>query len=307
MHEEAILNSAHSVLGPLGKVITIGDVKAVFNSTTAANANESYRCADGKCGVALTAVIIVPKKIDRKTSPASHFRAPSGHKSGCVRVASPTSQTPVQPANGSLPASPASFGFPVVWVDSLAASGNAKTHGANPALNTPVGPGSPGSTRQRGTAGTGTSKSRSKVLSMFAAAWKGMNAATQKNTLLQAPWNTGGTYYSAFNNLSYAKHDVLTLGTKIHVGTISSVTDTGTVYKILLAEKNGLNGEALILEVMKADLIAAAGAQLNTALALLSATPPATAMFAYVLGAFSGSGKTLRLQVPHPHYLHMVS
>jgi hypothetical protein len=306
MHEEAILNTAHPALGNVGDTITILDVTAVFNSTATANATTSYKCANSSCGVALTAVIVDNTKIGRKTSPSSYFRAKGSHTAGCSRKSSPSASTLVAPVVIKLPANPKKSNIPAVWIDSLqpqVSSNNNK----NIAINNPNSPSSNYPTQQRSTVGAGTSKGQSQLLSKFVSAWKSMNVPTQQNTLLHAAWNTGGNYHTAFNILNYASsQDALNVGTKIHVGTVKSVFDNGSMYLISLDEKNvGGKGEDLIVSVLKSNLAGASGANLRNQLSNLSVNLPGSKFFIYVLGSFNESGNTLNLEVVHPHYLYL--
>jgi hypothetical protein len=305
MHEEAILGTAHPVLGPVGEIIDIGHVKAVFASTQAAKAL-TYNCADENCGVVLTAVIVDATKAGRKMSPSSYFRAQIKHKPGCVRVSSAPGSTTAQPGNANAPASPSNSGVPMVWIDSSIA-------GSNRGSNKNVVPGSgltSSSTRisrQRSNTGAGVSKSRSQRVRLFVEAWKTMNASVQMSTQFVAPWNPGGTYHSAFNILSYQNRpDILSIGTKIHVGTLQGVTDTGAEYVISLVERNmGGKGQTVELTITKADFTEQADARLLAELAALSLALPTNKIFVYALGEFLGSGGTLRLKLPHRNFLHL--
>lgn len=108
----------------------------------------------------------------------------------------------------------------------------------------------------------------------YAIEWVGMTTHEKQTDALQAPWNPGGTYFSAFHPISYYPSvDVTTLGEKIFVGTFSSAIKSKTGYVITLAEKNS-SGEQLWVWVQgHAFAFGAAGQALQQLLANCVASP----------------------------------
>lgn len=304
MHQQAVLVTGHSTLGGAGAPVGIDDIERLYPTTTAANIGIAYRCANPNCAVPVIAVITKVAKKGRKNSPSSYFRANRSkpHIKGCSRAPVPPGNAVPAPATTVTPASPNRTKIPTAWVDPLArANGMSGGSGSNSTTGTP----SSGSQGTRSSNGTGTSQGHSQMVEGFAKQWLSMNSTTQKATPLTAPWNPGGTYYSAFHPIKFRSTiDVSNTGQKLYVGVLDSVVNTATGSVITLHEQNS-SGAALEIFVTSAIfLFGAAGSSLRTKLSSLASAPKPIQIF--VLGTFSGANKgTLSLSIPHPHYIHI--
>lgn len=243
MHQQAILTTNHAVLGSVGTPVSITALEKLFTTSAAANNGIRYKCADPLCGVRVKAVITVLAKKQRKNSPSSYFAAKgASHVKGCTRMPKPNMPTmpPLSGLNGS--ASPNRSARPVIWVDPRNLSA---TTVSNPTTTVGSGMGIGGSGQGRSTHGSGTTQGRSQMVESYAIEWLGMTTHEKQSEALQAPWNPGRTYFSAFHPIwFYTSADVTTLGEKIFVGTFKSAIKSKTGYVITLAEKN-LTGEEL--------------------------------------------------------------
>lgn len=302
MHDLAVLKSAHALLGPLGKVISISEVEKHFASSQLAN-TASFLCADSACGVKVTAVIVKPKKMGRKKSPSSYFKARGGHGAGCSRTANPASTyhapAPVQPA------SPVKAPYPTRWIDPTVAAPSSS--GGIPAANANPGTGS-SSRSGRSHSGTGQSQSSSQSTERYARSWMGMNSSERTQTPLIAPWNPAGTYHSAFEQLQTGSCNVLTPGTKrFFVGTIKSAKKFKTGYVISLHEQTSAK-QNIEIWIKNAALSpgSLAGQQLATELkALESQKYPIAGRMVVALGEFDDhwiSATKLVKSMPIEHY-----
>jgi hypothetical protein len=55
MHERAILTSTHASLGLAGDLVFIASLEELFKTSADANAAATFKCADGRCGVKVSA------------------------------------------------------------------------------------------------------------------------------------------------------------------------------------------------------------------------------------------------------------
>jgi len=245
MHQQAILTTNHPTLGGAGTLVSIAALEKLFNDSDAANNGAGYKCADPNCGVRVKAVITVLAKLTRKNSPASYFAAKgTSHVKGCTRMPKPSVVSPPLPTTGTGTASPNRSARPVIWIDPrnhVASAGWTPT--AMPGGGAGAGSGSGG----RGSSGSGTSRGSSQMVESYAIEWLTMTNHEKQSELLQAPWNPGGIYFSAFHPIWFYKTtDVTTLGEKIFVGKFKSAMKTKTGYIITLAEKNSSGDELWI-------------------------------------------------------------
>ncbi|ALV07716.1 hypothetical protein DES44_1202 [Roseateles depolymerans] len=233
MHDQATLVKGSGRVGAPGTEVTIEAVEAVYTSSSAANAAETFCCAG--CGVSVIAVITDQTKIGRKKSPTSYFRAtPVSHKPSCrppTAVSKPT--TASRP--GTKPASPTKASLPTAWDDSPDTTTGPATKGGAGSTSG-AGPGARSGTSM---SGAGTSRSKSKRVERFAAEWKTMPPATRAATELLAGWNAGGTYDSAFFDLSaFLLAGASPTRTAIYRGTIANVRKGTSGYILTLVEKH---------------------------------------------------------------------
>lgn len=304
MHQQAVLATAHPILGGVGAPVSINDIEKLHTTTTAANAGIAYYCANQNCGVPVIAVITKVAKKGRKNSPSSYFRAkPSRpHIKGCSRAPAPLGIAVPTSAPTVAPSSPNRTKMPTVWVDPLAhASGISGGSGSNSSTGTP----SSGSHGTHSSSGTSTSQGHSQMVEGFASQWLSTSSATQKATPLTAPWNPGGTYYSAFHPIKFRPTiDISTTGQKLYIGVLNSVVNTAKGSVIKLLEQNS-DGAILEIFVTPATfLFGAAGSSLNSKLSSLASAPKPIQIFA--LGTFSSANNgALSLSIPHPHYIHI--
>jgi hypothetical protein len=122
-HQEATLTGGNPQLGAAGTAVTITKVEQFFSDSHAANNGIGYRCSD--CNVAVKAVITIPTRSGRKTSPSSYFRASRScpHHAGCKRGMREV-ESPSRTTGGTRPASPTKALHPTKWTASpLFASG----------------------------------------------------------------------------------------------------------------------------------------------------------------------------------------
>lgn len=304
MHQQAILVTSNANLGSAGTPVNIDDIEKHYTNTVTANAGIVYKCADPNCGVPVIAVITKLTKVTRKSSPSSYFRVKKSnpHIKGCTREPSP-SVTTTQPQGSAVnPASPNRTNVPAVWIDPLTHSGGTVGDGeSDGATGTP----SSGSHGTRNNSGSGTSQGRSQMVESFAKKWFAMNAQTQRASPLTAPWNSQGTYYSAFHAFAYHQtSDVSTTGQKIYAGVLKQVRITTSGYIVSLSEVNS-GGEALEVFVPSSVLrLGTPGATLNSKLGGLTIASKTTQVFA--LGTFDRLNiMTLSLSAAHPYYIYI--
>jgi hypothetical protein len=305
MHQQAILTTSHPVLGNIGDPVTIVAVEQLFATSPAANNGIGYKCADANCGIRVRAVITKLSK-QRKNSPSSYFAAKgTKHVQGCTRQPKPNASTNTH-AVATAPASPNRSARPVIWVDprQVPASGGASVGGGGNAAN-----GNGGSGRGRNSHGSGTTSGRSKMIESYAIEWLSMTTHQKQSENLQAPWNPGGTYFSAFHPIwFYPNTDVNTVGEKIFVGTFKSVIKSKTGYVITLNEKNATGEELWIWVQDVAFSYGAAGASLKTRLVASAVSPSSfVGKRVFALENFTwnsgGKGPWSSIPVVHPHMM----
>jgi hypothetical protein len=305
MHEEAQLVTDHVLLGQKGDTVTIKSVERHFSTTAQANAGITYKCADANCGVPTTAVITKLKKQSRKNSPSSYFRARRKHIEGCARASKkPTPPTaPVAAAPTDKPASSSRTSYPAVWVDPLITSANSASEKSTDSSGPNAG-GRSGISRNKHN--TGISQGHSQMISRFATDWLSTSAQAQRTMALLAPWNKGGTYYSAFHPImNWPDKALQDLGRKIFVGMLGSVKSNALSYALVLNDKNVY---ARTIEVVIPSNIlpdSQPGLSLSKTLDnLIKSGSKSTKVFA--LGEFKHQeGDILRLEILHPHYIYI--
>lgn len=298
MHEQAMLTRDHPKLGGIDGLVTIGDISQEYTTSVAANNAVKVKCANPFCGVKVSIVIPSKTKGLRKTTPSPHFRGV--HAAGCDRKPSSlVSKNDV--VSTSLSANPNRSDVPQVWIDpattTFGTSGNSST-----AINRDTGVGSGG--QGRSSVGQGTSKSQSEMLERFAKAWLGMSQSVRKKELLKAPWNTEGTYASAFHPFEFANTKFLgKIGYKIYTAAVDTISDQNGDICITLKQKVAASVSKLV--VIKASTFGVGAA--GKALSKILANDLKPGVFVFALGAFkfnSATG-TSELIVTHPYYFYL--
>lgn len=243
MHDQAELVRGSGILGRPGDGVTIDEVEAAYASSSTANSAEEFRCSG--CGVRVIAVITDPTRRGRKKSPSSYFRAtPVSHKSSCRPQATLSTPT-TAPTPPTKPANPNKATRPTAWDDAPDIGAGISTNGSTSSV---WGTG-PGAGTRTSTVGSGTSRSKSRRVERFAAEWKTMSSSARAVTELRASWNPGGTYGSAFLDLSTTSlADESPTRTAIYCGTIASIWKGKTGYILTLAERH-MNGSELCVWV----------------------------------------------------------
>lgn len=243
MHAEAILKKGSGKIAGTGSLVTIDAVEKVYKSSAAANAVETFICADGECGVAVLAIITQRSKAGRKKSPSSYFRAsPKPHRPGCTRRASGTA-TNTPAVTGSKSASPIKASVPSIWREAETSSGP-KTIDTSGSVSTHTKGGSSGGYLS---SGTGTNRRSSNSVEVFATYWKDMASSRRRSKQLTAGWNTGDTYESAFVNLiSQPLAGSVPSRKKIYYGSISRIHSGTSGFSLTLSQTHSSGVELLI-------------------------------------------------------------
>jgi hypothetical protein len=195
MHDEAILERGSGRVAPNGALVTIDAVAKVYSTSAAVKGHEKFKCADKRCRVAVLAVITAAVKAGRKKSPSSYFRAsPKKHVTGCTRRHT-EDEVPTQSLTGTNAARPNKASVPTRWIEP-----NVAPAGGTTVVDEDVAPelDGDGTGRGRTRTGSGTSISSSMRVEKFAGAWLDMTPNTRASTELNAAWNPGGTFESAF-------------------------------------------------------------------------------------------------------------
>ena len=296
MHEQARLTVSNQSLGSAGTVINISVVASHYSTSAQANSAATFKCIDQQCGVSVAAVITQKSKLGRKTSQRPYFRATPTHAANCARAAIAVQSLAFAIPASARTAAPNRNDFPSVWDDPV----SRPTKSAN--LNQTHVPQSSQaagiSTKTKSTGAPGINAGHSKLLESFVLAWIKMTATDSKNAALKAPWNTGGTYYSAFKELSHSNLPApVSCGTKIFVGTIAHIQRATTGWIFRLNEKFK---SKLILEFFIPETVVGASPELLASLigaeANMRLKKP---VIVYALGFFAAKAGTLNLRVEH--------
>ena len=289
MHDQAKLTDGTGAVAATGSYVTIDKVESVYSTSAAANAVEAFECANPACRTKVIAVITQPTKLGRRTSPSSYFRAsPKPHVAGCDRQ--PTGAVP-STGNFSVTksASPFKAAVPTIWVaPPVVATGT----------ETIVGAGSPtelSSTSHGGrvsSQGTGTGRRRSMLIELFARAWQTMSPSDRANTLLQAPWNLGGSYATAFLDLTReVARGASPSPVRIYKGTVASIHRGTTGYSLTLAERHD-DGHEFVVWIQNAT--ASSGPSGGTLWARLQDGAIAVGAEVFALGQFHWTSRPTR-------------
>lgn len=231
-HAKAELAQNDSLLGPQGTLVGIQDVENAYRTADAAKVATTFRCAD--CRVSVLPVIPRRNVPNRLKSPSPHFRATSGHRTGCTRL--PTVVQAVGPTANQMSGRPGRAVFPTNWRDALPS-------GPGPVVSTPGrGPLAAPSTSVRGARvsgpGNGTSRQSSTYVQAFAEAYIGMSAATRATAALKASWNPGGTYDTAFVGVGAKTVKGTQPPERIYFGEIATVYPGKSGYVLTLTHRH---------------------------------------------------------------------
>lgn len=285
-HDLAILTTGHPELGEAGEVISIDRVRDVLNAAPPGEIQVSFKCAD--CGVPVSPVLPLEFKRGRQRTPSPYFSATrTPHQEGCTREPVDRPMEEQRPAGD----------VPTAWDDPSPRVSAGELAKANPLAGTRPEEHAPGSA---------TGQRRTRLVSDLAHAWLKLSEAERDHTDLKAHWNEGGTYQSAFFDLSSAKEiQAEAQGERVFVGHLKRVASGGRGPSIVLQEKEH-SGEELRVWVLPAALqVGLKGAQLQRELDSLAKSPAARV---FVLGKFQRKTKDSRswlsLQLNLPQNIH---
>lgn len=306
MHQEAIVDLGITPWGGKGNLVNIQDLEKHYKTSQAANAGITYCCANPNCNIPVKAVITMVSKLGRKKSPSPYFHAKyrkQKHVIGCSHFSiSPTVTTAI--SGGTQPASPNRKKAPAIWIDPLNPTVNVVGGGGGTAATNSS---NSSSSNTRGMRGNNTSKGQSKKVEVFAKEWLQKNVPQQKLEPLIAPWNTEGTYYSAFHSFyptaGSRSTSVSAIGRKIYIGMVANITKNASDFIITLQVKDS-TGAPLKIHVQQTAF--QCGSPSNALSAKLNGLVNPTNHQVFALGdfVFDASGEYI-LSVQHPHYIYI--
>lgn len=243
LHEQAVLMVSDPNLGSVGTLVAIADVKSHYKSSTLANARTKFKCAD--CAVAVHAVIPVPTVPGRRRSPSPYFSSsPKRHRHGCTRL--PVVAPSIGAAAVSMPGRSTRGAPPTRWVDPATENVVGGTAGTSPGVSS-RGLSTIGAVTT--TPGASASVAASSMTKRFAEEWRLMSSTLRGSTSLDAPWNPGGTYESAFADIrGRGPSGSPDTPHAIYIGNIKSVRPIATGFSITLSV-NHADGAQLLLWV----------------------------------------------------------
>lgn len=248
-HEQTELITAVAGLGAVGDFVSTEAVEGLFSSTASANAVAKFRYADAKCRTAVRIIIPAKSKAGRKKSPSSYFStSPAKHKVGCTRRA-PMREGDSSAGATTRPAAPHRSEMPAVWVSNSGEENKASVSSSSDAAST-------ASWRSRvSTVGGGRSIGRVATVKKLAGHWETAPPSLRASAPLKAAWNPGGTYGSAFFELSASPpSDSPSTAEHVLVGTVDSIVSGKTGFTIVLHERHG---DGLPLWVWLKDIVRA--------------------------------------------------
>ena len=89
----------------------------------------------------------------------------------------------------------------------------------------------------RGSTSNKPSQGHSSLVKRFAVDWLSMTIRKRQSTPLDAPWNIGGSYFSALVPLEFYKnHEIDGLGERIYSGTLKEAVQDRTGITLVLQE-----------------------------------------------------------------------
>ena len=302
MHEQARLTKSHEKLGQAGDLVSIEDIEKIYSTSAKANSAIEVECANPRCRVNVRITIISRTKLDRKITPSSYFRGK--HITGCDRK---PKQPTLAPTNISptLGANPNKSNIPAVWVDPIGtppATGGSKPPSPNQ-TNTP-GTATQGHSRT----GAGTSKSQSQRVEKFAKEWLKLTQQTRKAQPLEAGWNPGGTYASAFYPFDYLNTQTMVpVGTRIHTASVASGMLSNGDFHIRLREQTPRATPKVV--IINSAILNASNAGQALATKITNQTLATSKIYVFFLGAFQMNQSTGQeeLIVPHRYYFYVQS
>lgn len=235
-HEQAVILNADNKLGKKPyDLVSIDEIEKYYATTLAAKVN-SYICANPSCGVSVTAVITQKNKLDRKRSPSSYFSAkPKSHIVGCDRQPKPKNSQ--QCESGSANPKEEKSKYRTKWVDPRSQTSQGGNDGSVGAQAPSEGGLGNGRGKVRGSISEKPSQGQSSLIKRFAEDWASMTVQERRSTNLDAPWNNGGTYFSAFVPLEfYRNRKIENLGELIYSGILKEAVQGRTGITLVLRE-----------------------------------------------------------------------
>ncbi len=300
MHEQARLTKSHQTLGQVGQLVSIEDIEKNYSTSAKANSAVEVECANTRCKVKVRITIISPSKPGRKITPSSYFHGK--HIAGCDRKPSQPQLAPMH-ASPTQGANPDKNNIPAVWVDPIDTSpGSGGPTAISPSQINPSG----ASTQGRSRTGAGTSKSQSQRVERFAKEWLKLTQQVRKTQPLEAPWNLGGTYASAFYPFDYQDTESMySVGTRIHTASVVSGKLSNGDFYIRLKEQKAHATPKIV--IINAAMLSASVAGQSLAMQLINPGVPTSKTYIFFLGAFLANQTTSQeeLIVAHPHYFYV--
>lgn len=278
-HEQARLTRADPQLGPVGTLVSMTDVTAVYTTTTSANRVAAYSCAD--CKVRVHAVLPKAVKPGRLRSPSPYFSSsPKRHAPGCTRR--PNAAPPPTPTTRTMAGRNHQGDIPAKWNEQLAASAPA------PGTRPVDGQGNPMGTSTRGarvtTPGSGTSIPSTGLVERIATHWLRMKPGQTAQQPFEADWNPGGTFATAFVVVGPAELTAHPAAPeRVYVGEVLSVRKGASGYILTLLARHGSGREAKVWLQKSLQSAPSGGAQLWARLETGEVVP---GMTVFALGAF---------------------
>ena len=303
-HEQAvILNVDHKLGKKSHDLVSIDEIEKCYTTTQAAKVN-SYVCANPSCGVSVTAVITQKNKSNRKRSPSSYFAAKTkSHIVGCNRQPKPKDSH--QPQLGAANPKEQKSKYRTKWVDPRSQVSPGGNVGA---IDTPTPTeGSFGNRRGkiRGSTSNKQSQGQSSLVKRFAEDWLSMTVRDRQSEPLDAPWNIGGNYFSAFVPLEfYMNREIESLGERIYSGTLKKAIQGRSGITLVLQEPHFTGLPFWIWITSQTFLEGTPGTSLHAELDNLIRTDSQKEYRVFALGEFiehtRGSRSWWSLQVSHP-------
>lgn|GEM_PF-3476277 len=303
-HEQAVILNVDNRLGKNPyDLVSIDEIENCYATTQAAKVN-SFVCANSSCGVSVTAVITQKKRLNRKRSPSSYFAAkPNSHIVGCDRQPKPKELH--QSESGSIAPKEEKSKYRTKWIDPRSQSGSSGSQEPIDAPASSEGDSGSGRGKVSGVTSNKPSQGQSSLVKRFAEDWLSMTVRERRSTPLDAPWNVGGSYFSALVPLVfYKKREIDGLGERIYSGILKDVVQGRTGITLVLQEPHLTGFPFWVWVTNQALNERASGTSLHTKLNKLIKTNSRQEYRVFALGEFMkqtrGERSWWSLQVNHP-------
>jgi hypothetical protein len=303
-HEQAVILNVDYKLGKKPyDLVSIDEIEKCYTTTQAAKVN-SYICANPSCGVSVTAVITQKNKLNRKRSPSSYFAAkPKSHIDGCDRQPKPKDSH--QTGAGSTSPKEQKSKYRTKWVDPRSQASSGGNMGAVDTQTPPKGGVGDGRGKVRNSTSDKPSQGQSSLVKRFAEDWLSMTVRKRQSTPLDAPWNVGGSYFSALVPLEFYKNrEIEGLGERIYSGALKEVVQGRTGITLVLQEPHFTGLPFWIWITSQTFSEGRSGSLLHTELDALIKADSQKEYRVFALGEFikqtRGTRSWLSLQINHP-------